>query len=601
MKISTRLTLAVWVPALLALFVILSLYLSFTEMQKIQNNGNTIRDIRTSINQINHRVFNYILYHEERPERQFQVEYTHLQNLIATSSPRNQEQLTLLDTIRQDSMAMNDLFNQMVVNSRSDNPEKANIEQRLIGLLLSRTYDADTTASLLRGLVDDGIRDTEIKISVFILLVVVLVTIPLMIVLTRERRNIVSSLATLSKGSSIIGSGNLDFKLKDTSDDEIGELSRSFNRMTENLKTVTASKKDLEKEIADREKIEDALRESEERFFKAFYSSPVPQTIDLLPEGRWVEVNNSFLSMLEYSREEVIGHTYDELGIFDSKDRDQLIYNIIKQGNINNVEISIRTKSGKALKVLFSRENINLGGQEHSISILLDITERKKTEQIKDEFIGMVSHEIRTPLTVLMGALDVAVTEGITTEDAQNMIKDALESAESLNNIVNNLIELSRYQSDRLALKKEAVDIRTILNNLIESQRIHVANHHLIIDIPRDLPSVPADKVRVELILLNLLTNAVKYSGEGTEIRVSARVENNHLVVNISDQGAGIPREKQADLFKAFERLENTDRPVRGLGLGLLVCKRLVEAHGGIIYLQSEPGKGSTFSFSLPF
>ena len=136
MNISTRLKLAGWVPALLALVVILSLYLSFTEMQKIQNNGNTIRDIRTSITQINHLVFNYILYHEERPVRQFQVEYAHLQDLISTSSPRNQEQQALLETIRQDSAAMNDLFNQMVANSRSDNPEKANVEQRLIGLAL---------------------------------------------------------------------------------------------------------------------------------------------------------------------------------------------------------------------------------------------------------------------------------------------------------------------------------------------------------------------------------------------------------------------------------------------------------------------------------
>ena len=327
----------------------------------------------------------------------------------------------------------------------------------------------------------------------------------------------------------------------------------------------------------------------------------MPQTIDLLPEGRWVEVNNSFLSMFGYTREEVIGHTYDELNIFDSKDRDQLLSGIIKQGNVHNIELTARTKSGKALKVLLSRENINLRGQAHSISILLDITERKKTEQIKDEFIAMVSHEIRTPLTVLMGALDVAVTEGITPEDAQDMIKHALESAESLNNIVNNLIELSRYQSDRLALKKEAIDIGTVLNNLIESPKINLADHRLIIDIPRDLPSVPGDNVRIELILLNLLTNAIKYSDEDTEIRISARAENGRMIVNISDQGAGIPREKQADLFKAFERLANPDSPVRGLGLGLLVCKRLVEAHGGTIYLESEPGKGSTFSFSLPF
>ena len=233
-------------------------------------------------------------------------------------------------------------------------------------------------------------------------------------------------------------------------------------------------------------------------------------------------------------------------------------------------------------------------------TIFSDITERKQAEAVKDDFIGMVSHEVRTPLTILIGAVGVAMSEGISPEDSRIMLREAMNSAESLNQIVNNLIELSRYQSDRLLLKKEPVDLATITRSLIESKKVCMINHRLLLDIPEELPLVFADRVRVELILVNLLNNAVKYSPEGTEIRVSTRPENGLLTISVSDRGVGIPEEKLTLLFQPFERLENAARPAKGLGLGLLVCKRLVEAHGGKISVQSVPGRGSTFSFTLP-
>jgi len=229
-----------------------------------------------------------------------------------------------------------------------------------------------------------------------------------------------------------------------------------------------------------------------------------------------------------------------------------------------------------------------------------DITERKEAEQIKDEFIGLVSHEIRTPLTTLMGALGVAMTEGITPEDARVMLQEALAGAETLGHIVDNLIELSRYQSNRLTLQKEPIDIGEVVQSVAERERTEANGHRLLVDIPEGLPPVAADKVRVELVLANLLSNAVKYSPEGKEIRLSVRQQPKSLVVSVSDQGAGIPAEHQARLFQPFERLEDSSKSVKGLGLGLLVCKRLVEAHGGKIWVESAAGKGSTFSFTLP-
>jgi len=124
--------------------------------------------------------------------------------------------------------------------------------------------------------------------------------------------------------------------------------------------------------------------------------------------------------------------------------------------------------------------------------------------------------------------------------------------------------------------------------------------HHVVLDLPGRLPRVRGDELRLERILYNLLENGVKYSPEGSEIRVSARREDDHLVVSVSDQGQGISPRDQAKLFKPFHQIgQVVPGPLGGAGLGLLVCRRLVEAHGGRIWVESEPGNGSTFSFTL--
>jgi two-component system sensor histidine kinase KdpD len=125
-------------------------------------------------------------------------------------------------------------------------------------------------------------------------------------------------------------------------------------------------------------------------------------------------------------------------------------------------------------------------------------------------------------------------------------------------------------------------------------------SHQFLTDIPKDLPPVEADPMRVERILYNLLENATKYSPDGSRINVSARTEGNFIVTVITDQGPGISPDDQARLFELFQQLETSTRPTSGAGLGLVVCKRLVEAQGGWIKVDSAPGKGSTFSFALP-
>lgn len=230
-----------------------------------------------------------------------------------------------------------------------------------------------------------------------------------------------------------------------------------------------------------------------------------------------------------------------------------------------------------------------------------DITERKKADEMKDEFIGMVSHEIKTPLTVIIGALSTANLENLPRDQVKGFLDDALIYSDILADIVDNLLELSRAQSDRLTLEKAPAHIREIAGRVIEMLDGRMHGHNLVNDVPPDLPIVTIDCTRAERIIHNLMDNAIKYSPKGGDIRIFAELKNDSLLVAVSDQGIGIALEDQARLFQRFERLDlNTGKSIQGIGLGLNVCRILVEAHGGKIWVDSEPGNGSTFYFTLP-
>ena len=261
-------------------------------------------------------------------------------------------------------------------------------------------------------------------------------------------------------------------------------------------------------------------------------------------------------------------------------------------------ELTHTTRDGRHI-VVDSRMVVmqGQGGKQLVLETNRDITERKKAELLKDEFIGMVSHELKTPLTILIGALSTAQAPGIQPDQVRLLMQDAVDSAESLNSIVDNLLELSRHQARRLDLQCHSSDLARVAREAIRKLQARAGSHRLRIDLPPGILAVNADPLRIERIIINLVDNALKYSPAGSEVRVFARQEDNQLLLGVSDQGRGISREEQSRLFRSFQRL---DPSVKGVGLGLRVCRILVEAHGGRIWVDSEPGKGSTFFFALP-
>jgi signal transduction histidine kinase len=186
--------------------------------------------------------------------------------------------------------------------------------------------------------------------------------------------------------------------------------------------------------------------------------------------------------------------------------------------------------------------------------------------------------------------------------EAQQLLREAILECESLSHLVENLLELSRFQAQELTLYAETTDVKTLVRETINKIKRQAPSHKFVTFLPDGPLSINADQLRVERILYNLLDNATKYSPAGSRIRVSTTSEPERLVISVSDKGRGLSLDEQSRLFSPFQRLENnrTDR-TRGAGLGLMVCRRLVEAHGGEIWISSRQGKGSTFFFSLPY
>lgn len=341
---------------------------------------------------------------------------------------------------------------------------------------------------------------------------------------------------------------------------------------------------------------------SELRYRRLFETAQDGILIVDADSGEITDVNPFLLDMLGYSKQDLIGKKLWEIGFFtDTKASRQAFQKLQDKGYIRYEDLPLKTKDGEPRQVEFVSNLYNVDGERVIQCNVRDITERKKTERLRDEFMGVISHELKAPLTIIIGSLLTASDERLPMEQSKELIGEAVMAAENMGNLMDNLLELARQQSGRLIIKTSPVNVGKVIRNVMNKLQGRSPIHNLIEGIPSGLPEGLADSIRVERILYNLVDNAIKYSPKGGEVRVSARRDGDFLVVSVIDQGEGISRDDLAHLFQSFERLENsTDSNINGTGLGLRTCRILVEAMGGKIWVESEKGKGSTFFFSLP-
>jgi signal transduction histidine kinase len=228
--------------------------------------------------------------------------------------------------------------------------------------------------------------------------------------------------------------------------------------------------------------------------------------------------------------------------------------------------------------------------------------ETKEEEWLR--FIDTLSHELKTPLTSIIAAAGLLAEELEETGDEsyQKLSQTIIQNANTLETRLAELMDIVKTGSGRLQLKLEPVDMKSLLQGsaMQVSPLAQGKEHNMSTEMPASLPIVHGDGQRLEQVVLNLLTNAIKFTPKGGNITLRARREDSSLLIEVQDDGIGIAKDAQPRLFKPYSRLSADRQSHPGLGLGLALSKQVVELHGGKIWVDSEPGQGSTFAFSLP-
>jgi signal transduction histidine kinase len=272
------------------------------------------------------------------------------------------------------------------------------------------------------------------------------------------------------------------------------------------------------------------------------------------------------------------------------------------------MELLVERRDGSRLPVLVNAASLQdeRGAVAEVVLVLEDISQVKKLDQLKDEFLSMVSHDLRTPLTTMKTVTESLAFDVEVDEEAQRRQAEALnEEIDRMAALVTNLLDMSRIRAGAMTPEPEECHILDIAQDALRELEMArmTRDHRIATDISPQLPLVYADPHQLQRVLVNLLSNAVKYSAHGTSVTVAASVAHDHgeLVISVQDQGVGIPPEELPHIFEKFYRRTGRDRRGhKGTGLGLAICKALVELNGGRIWAESTPGQGSTFFFAIP-
>jgi two-component system, OmpR family, sensor histidine kinase VicK len=395
-------------------------------------------------------------------------------------------------------------------------------------------------------------------------------------------QTITRPIADMKKQALAMTKGNFSRKVKVYGNDEIGTLASTFNNLTKKLQEAQA------------------MTEGERRKLTSILSYMTDGVIATDRKGRVILINEPASEMLNVSRETVLSqpivtllgltdtHTFEDL--IEEKDSLILDYSTKNKRYILRANLSIIQKETGFVNGL--------------ITVLHDITEQEKINMERREFVANVSHELRTPLTTMRSYLE-ALAEGAWKDEeiAPNFLEVTRTETERMIRLVNDLLQLSKMDSPDYNLTKEWVNFVEFFDRIID--RFEMAKEQNV-TFKRKLPKhsilIEIDEDKLTQVLYNIISNAMKYSPEGGRITFSIQEKEEKIIVSISDEGVGIPKENINMIFERFYRVDKArTRKLGGTGLGLAIAKEMVEAHGGNIWAKSEEGKGTKISFSLPY
>lgn len=484
---------------------------------------------------------------------------------------------------------------------------------------------------IVEEVVDEAFRvGNQLGITIF--MITLSVGLILGFVIFQTSKSITSPIESLRVGAQEIGRGHLDYRLKLYTGDELENLADSFNEMANNLKEhiqqleeqrerLDLTAKLLLRRDLDIREMNDALEKDKEEIMaernklEVIISGITDAVIAVDLKRNILIFNKAAENITGFTAEAVLGKPIDQvIQVFDKEgkvkpldycpiqtgDSEGVLLNKenLKTVGFNNKETYVNLIAGQIREGI----NINLG----CILTLHDVSKERELAEMRLDFVSMAAHELRTPLTTIMGYLSVFVEENreILNREQMTFLTRINIAAKQLASLVENLLNVSRIERGALTLGIEPVDWTTTAKQMVEEFMIHAKDKDLkltFVKPARKVPEIKADKLRIMEVLSNLLSNAINHTQSGGKVKVWLEPKNKEVITHVQDTGIGIPKEAQPHLFTKFFRVSGIlEQGSKGTGLGLYISKAIVEMHHGKIWAESELGKGSTFSFSLP-
>lgn len=354
-----------------------------------------------------------------------------------------------------------------------------------------------------------------------------------------------------------------------------------------------------------RMRAEEALSRSEENY-RVIVNQSIAGILKVDFSGNVIFSNERFGEMLGYPIEELMQLTVSDIVYKEDAARDAVLFErLVNEGKAYEIEKRLLCKDGSVIWVNNQISPIldHKGRPYSAVIISVDITRQKAVEKQKDEFIGVASHELKTPLTGIKayGQLLNKEFRNIDQQESAALIMKLNGQIDRMVKLVYALLDTSMISGGQLAVQKEQFDLGLLIEEkLKEAQQIgpnHQFSYHSC-----NLPKITADRERIGQVLTNLMTNAIKYSPEGSQVVVSCENAGDHVKVTVRDWGVGISSAMQEKVFERFYRIDTpTSAPVQGFGLGLYIAAEIIKKHGGTIGVDSHPGQGSVFYFTLPY
>jgi PAS domain S-box-containing protein len=425
-------------------------------------------------------------------------------------------------------------------------------------------------------------------IALFMIVVLLLVAY----VLSLQVQKIISQPILSLKNTARIVSELNDYSVRavKTSNDELGALTGSFNKMLDQI------------EIQNME-IKEAAAENSK--LAAIVESSNDAIIGMTLDGIISSWNDAAANLFKYQANEIIGQSIMALVPPDLHDEEKAILMSLRMGQaISQFETQRLRKDGKMLDVSLTISPVkdSQGNITGSSKIARDISEKKLEEQRKNDFIAMVSHELKTPLTSIRSYIQVLLAKAKTEDDSFKLraLTRADAQSKKMTTMINDFLNLTRLEEGKIHITKEAFDLHPLIEEVAGDAQFLNTSHNIKFE-GCDGVTVYADKDKIGQVMINLLSNAVKYSPNNGLITIDCQVNDGHVKVSVKDQGIGISKDDQKKLFDRFYRVENVKvKTVSGFGIGLYLVSEILRYHDSKMEVESEEGKGSTFSFLLP-